>query len=135
MTAVKDLRQNGCDNKHTTDVNVNDSNASSENGTHSPQEEQTEEAKIQRRLKRSEGIYVEGEIEGIKLTFTADTGATRSIISPRIYNSISKQHRPTLRKSVGLSDVSGLPLKLHGCTDFRIKLGDLELKHELIVAE
>ena len=127
MTAVKDLRPNGCDNKHTTDVNVKDSNTRSVNESHSPQEEQAEEAKIQRRLKRNERIYVEGEIEGIKLTFTADTGATRSIISPRIYNSISKQHGPTLRKSVGLSGVSGLPSKLHGCSDFRIKLGDLEL--------
>ena len=90
---------------------------------------------VQRRLKRSDGIYIEGEIEGVPVTFTADTGATRSIISPRIYNSISKDRRPVLQKSVGLSGVSGLPLKLHGCNVFEIKLGGLDIKHELIVAE
>ena len=82
---------------------------------------------VQRRLKRSDGIYIEGEIEGVPVTFTADTGATRSIISPRIYNSISKDRRPVLQKSVGLSGVSGLPLKLHGCNVFEIKLGGLTL--------
>ena len=90
---------------------------------------------MERRLRRSEGIYVEGEIEGIKLTLTAVTGATRSIISPRVYNSIPKSKRPNLRKSVSLSSVSGLPLKLYGCSEFQIKLGSLELTQELIVAE
>ena len=69
--------------------------------------------KIQRRVQKSKGIYVEGEIEGIKLILTADKGATLSIISPRIYNNIPKLHRPVLRKSVSLSGASELPLKLY----------------------
>ena len=93
------------------------------------------EPKIQRRLQKSEGINVEGEIEGIKLTLTADTGATRSIISPHINNNIPKLYRPVLRKSVSLSGAFGLPLKLYGCSDFKIKLGNLELTQELVVAE
>ena len=78
---------------------------------------------------------MEGEIEGVKVTLTADTGATRSIISSRIYNSIPKEHQPILRKSVGLSGVSGLPLQQYGCAIFQMKLGDLILDHEFTVAE
>ena len=117
--------------KHAYDLNVGLGN----NEVNKIPAPQGEEPKIQRRLRPSEGIYVKGEINGVQLTFTADTGATRSIISPHIYNSIPKLHRPILRKSVSLSGVSGLPLKLYGCSDFQIKLGDLELTQELIVAE
>ncbi|MEW8546855.1 MAG: aspartyl protease family protein, partial [Candidatus Thiodiazotropha sp.] len=70
---------------------------------------------VQRRLKRSDGVYVEGAIEGFKMTFTADTGATRSIISRRVFDKISLENRPQLRKSVGLLSVSGTPLKEYGC--------------------
>ena len=117
--------------KHANDLNVGLGN----NKVNKIPAPQGEEPKIQRRLRPSEGIYVKGEINGVQLTFTADTGATRSIISPHIYNSIPKLHRPILRKSVSLSGVSGLPLKLYGCSDFQIKLGDLELTQELIVTE
>lgn len=90
---------------------------------------------IQRRLKRSDGVYVEGAIEGIKMTFTADTGATRSIISHGVFDRINPGNRPQLRKSVGLLSVSGAPLKEYGCANFNLRLGSLELQHELVVAD
>lgn len=73
---------------------------------------------IQRRLKRSDGVYVEGAIEGINMTFTADTGATRSIISHGVFDKINPGNKPQLRKSVGLLSVSGAPLKEYGCAYF-----------------
>ena len=98
--------------------------------------------KVQRRLKGSDGIYIEGEVEGVKSKFTADTGATRSVILLRVYNSIPEQNRPPCLRgnldtpnSVGISGVSRIPLKQFGCSIFKMKLGSLELKHELIVAE
>ena len=33
---------------------------------------------IGRQVIRNEGVYLEGKIEGVKVTLTADTGATRS---------------------------------------------------------
>ena len=71
-----------------------------------------EKPEIQRRLNRSDGVYIEGEIEEIKITFTADTGATGTIISPSVYNHISPNRRPVLQKSVGLSSASFF---LHCC--------------------
>ena len=119
------------------------SNETVENETISPVENETvipigvdlKGTQIQQRLKRNDGIYVEGEVEDVKVAFTSDTGATRSLISPQIYNCIQKQQRSTLRKSVGLSGESGLLLKQYSCSDFGIKPGNLELNHEFIVAE
>ena len=79
-----------------------------------------EKPEIQRRLNRSDGVYIEGEIEGVKITFTTDTGATRTIISPSVYNCISSNRRPVLKKSVGLSSASGSPLKEYGIALFRL---------------
>ena len=126
---IQDPKPDGGSSMYRTEIHANGLNVSLGN------DDIQTEPKIQRRLQQSEGIYVEGEIEGIKLTLTADTGATRSIISPRIYNNIPKLHRPILRKSVSLSGASGLPLKLYGCSDFKIKLGNLELTQELVEAE
>ena len=41
--------------------------------------------KIAGQLERSEGIYVRGRIQGMKVVFTADTRAIRTVISDRAY--------------------------------------------------
>ena len=35
---------------------------------------------VERQVMRGDGVYVDGSIQGIKVTFTADTGATRTVI-------------------------------------------------------
>ncbi|CAC5423944.1 unnamed protein product [Mytilus coruscus] len=40
---------------------------------------------IGRQVVRCDGVYVEGSIQGVKVTFTADTGAARTVISTRIF--------------------------------------------------
>ena len=107
-STIQDPKPDGSSSMFRTEIHANGLNVSLGN------DDIQTEPKIQRRLQKSEGIYVEGEIEGIKLTLTADTGATQSIISPRIYNNIPKLHRPVLRKSVSLSGASGLPLNSMG---------------------
>ena len=49
-----------------------------------------------KRILRSEGFYLEADIEWANVLFTIDTGATRTDISERVYNSISEGHRPKL---------------------------------------
>lgn len=36
---------------------------------------------VGRQVIKSDGVYVEGVIQGMKITFTADTGAARTVIS------------------------------------------------------
>ena len=71
----------------------------------------------------------------MNLTFTADTGATRTIISDRVYNRIQPEKRPQLRKTACLSGACGTRLKELGKANFDITLGDITLEREVIVAE
>ena len=51
-----------------------------------------------KRIVRSDGFYLEASVEGVKMVFTIDTGATKTVISERVYHSIPVSQRPVLRK-------------------------------------
>ena len=52
---------------------------------------------IHRKTSKSNGIYVKGSIYGIPIWFTIDTGASRTVVSTRVYNKINTENRPTLQ--------------------------------------
>ncbi|CAC5404999.1 unnamed protein product [Mytilus coruscus] len=54
-----------------------------------------------------DGIYVKGFIEGVDVTFTADTGACKTVLSEKIFNKIPLLQRPKLRKTSPLTGASG----------------------------
>lgn len=54
---------------------------------------------ILRQINGCPGIYVSGSIQGVKVQWTTDTGATRSIISKQVFEKIPKESRPELEKS------------------------------------
>jgi hypothetical protein len=43
---------------------------------------------------RSDGVYVDGSIQGIKVTFTADAGAARTVISSKPFRKIPNSKTP-----------------------------------------
>ena len=90
------------------------------------------EVTTQRHLPKSDGVYVEGFAEKVRLLFTADTGAS---MSKRIYDKIPPPHRPSLSKSISLVGASGKPLKEYGKGKFNIKLGELNLLVDAVVAD
>ncbi|XP_071144097.1 uncharacterized protein [Mytilus edulis] len=90
---------------------------------------------IGRQVLRCEGVYIQGSIEGIDVTFTADTGATRTVISTKTFRKILSSKRPKLQKSSSLASADGQPLKELGKAVFNLTLGELALEKELIVAE
>ena len=88
-----------------------------------------------KRIMRSEGFYLDADIEGVKVLFTIDTGATRSVISEMVYNSIPEGQRPKLTKGTGLTDASGQLLSQKGSAMFTIPLASgLKPKSEIMVA-
>ena len=88
-----------------------------------------------KRISRSEGFYLEADIEGANVLFTIDTGATRTVISERVYNSIPEGQRPKLNKCAGLIDASGQPLSQKGSAVFTITLASgVKFKSEIMVA-
>ena len=89
----------------------------------------------QRHLPKSDGVYVEGYAENVRLLFTADTGASKTLVSKRINDKIPPLHRPSLSKSINLVGASGKPLKEYGKGKFNIKLGELSLLVDAVVAD
>lgn len=82
-----------------------------------------------------DGIYIQGKIEGKPILFTADTGASKTIISNRVFEGIEETWRPKLEKAASLKGAGGLPIVERGKATFQLKLGPFEIIKEAIVAE
>ena len=96
----------------------------------------TEREYIRRQLLKADGVYVQGAIQGIRVEFTADTGAARTIVSYKMYQKLPRNKRPTLTiESTPLTSANGEQLRILGKADFKIKMGDLEFHQNLTVAE
>ena len=82
-----------------------------------------------------DGLYVRGSVQGYPILFTADTGASKTILSSRVFESMKPEDRPNLVKTSKLVGASGVSIKERGKGTFNIKLGPVELEIEAIVAE
>ena len=90
---------------------------------------------IGRQVLRSEGVYIEGHVQGTEVNFTVDTGASRTVLSRRAFQQIPFAKRPLLKKSNMLASADGKPLHELGKAIFDIKLEDLPFEIEVVVAE
>ena len=88
-----------------------------------------------RRNRLCDGVYINGIIQGTPVVFTTDTGASRTVISDRIFRQIPYGERPQLVKSSCLKGAGGIPIKESGKAVMQFSLGPLELEREIIVAE
>ena len=96
----------------------------------------TEMEYIRRQLLKADGVYVQGAIQGIRVEFTADTGAAKTIVSDKMYQKLPRNKRPTLTiESMPLTSANGEQLRILGKADFKIKMEDLEFHQDLTVAE
>ena len=68
--------------------------------------------KITRKL--PDGMYIRGTVQGYPLLFTTDTGASKTIISTRVYDSMQPGDRPALEKMSKLVGASGVSIKERG---------------------
>ena len=95
--------------------------------------------KTSRGLPSFTGVYVDGLVQGVQVTFTIDTGATTTILSSKIYKKIPEEQRPRIRKNIAnfhdLVGAGGNSLNFQGRGTFEIYLGPLRLEKELSVAE
>ena len=67
--------------------------------------------------------------------FTTDTGASKTIISSRVYESFKPEDRPKLVKSSKLVGAGGVSIKVLGKGTFTLQLGPVSMQTEAIVAE
>ena len=89
--------------------------------------------KTSRRL--PDGIYIRGSIQGYPILFTADTGASKTIISRRTYEAMEIGDRPSLVKSARLVGPTGTAINELGQGTFSLKLGQVAVEVEAVVAD
>ena len=88
-----------------------------------------------RKIPCRDGLYVDGVINGVKMLFNIDTGATCTVISDRVYNSIPEERRPILTRCTEPTNATGQSLSHQGSAAFTIELGSgQKFIHEIKVA-
>ena len=81
----------------------------------------------------SDGIYLQGLVEGVPVTFVVDTGAEKTIISKKIFSKIDR--KPQLAEKDGLLHAGGAPLKDYGICTLNIQLDNATVLTEVIIAD
>ena len=88
-----------------------------------------------RKIPCRDGLYIDGVINGVKMLFNIDTGATCTVISDRVYNSIPEEGRPILTGCTEPTKATGQSLSHQGSAAFTIELGSgQKFNHEIKVA-
>ena len=89
-----------------------------------------------RGIPRVSGIYVEGHIEGVDLTFTVDTGASATILSTAILAEIPAERRPKIdtEKRPHFIGPTGSAIEILGKVKMKMTIGELEINREVSVA-
>ena len=84
------------------------------------------------------GIYAEGYIHGVDVTYTVDTGSTKTIMSYPTYLKIPEGKRPELvspSKKRLLTSADGGAIIYYGKALFRMDIGPLNLEKPILVAD
>lgn len=85
--------------------------------------------------KLPDGIYIRGSVEGYPVLFTTDTGASKTVLSKRVYDALKSEDKPPLSKSSRLIGAGGTVINEVGKGSFKLQLGPVELRADAIVAE
>ena len=85
--------------------------------------------------KLPDGVYIRGSAQGYPLLFTTDTGASKTIISKRVFESMATEDQPKLSGSSKLIGASGTEIRELGKGLFLLKLGPMLLEVDAIVAD
>jgi len=89
----------------------------------------------QRKSCLCDGVYIRGSVEGVSVNFTMDTGASKTVISTKVFDRIETNRRPRLVKSACLRGAGGMPIREKGKAEFTLRLGTLEIFREAVVAD
>ena len=72
--------------------------------------------------KLPDGIYIRGDIQGYPVLFTADTGASKTVLSKRVFESMRPADRPVLSRASKLIGTGGTIITNLGKGEFTVHL-------------
>ena len=93
----------------------------------------TERSETRTRL--ADGVYVKGAVNGEPVVFTADTGASRTVVSSRIFQKIPAKDRPSIKGTVGLVGAGGTTITERGKAVVDLTIGAVRVRKEVVIAE
>ena len=98
-----------------------------------PQEKVTDAIKVP----KCRGVYIFGEIQTVPVCYTLDTGATRTIVSWKIFKQIPDEIKPKVltNNKVDLTQANGALLENTGIVTLDITLGEQVFNKEVILAD
>ena len=82
-----------------------------------------------------DGIYIKGTVQGYPILYTADTGASKTVLSKRVYDNMKPEDRPPLSKASKLVGAGGTNISELGQGNFKLQLGPVCVQTEAIAAE
>jgi hypothetical protein len=92
--------------------------------------------RVQHRAGRlTNGLYVKECVEGVPVVYTADKGASKTVISTRVFERIEASRRTVLRRAGCLKGVWGSMIIESGKCWFSVNIGAYTSKVEAIVAD
>jgi hypothetical protein len=80
------------------------------------------------------GVYIKCSVEGVPVLFTANTGASRTVISTMVFNKKAERKQLELQTSSCLVDASGLPIQECRNGHFVAQLGTHKTSIEAVIA-
>ena len=85
-------------------------------------------AQVRRDSPKSPGIYIQGSVNNVNCWFTVDTGASRTIVSNKIFKKINPNSLGDKKKStVPLQQADGNPLPEIDNWDLQFKMNTLQI--------
>ena len=80
------------------------------------------------------GIFTQGQVEGIPINFLVDTGAAVTVMSSAAYERIPPNRRPALRQThTTISGVGGTSVDVAGSSEMTLVFDGIPVIHEVII--
>jgi predicted aspartyl protease len=90
---------------------------------------------VRRGVPKSAGVYIKGTVNNVNVWFTMDTGASRTLVSKKIFEQICDKPVVETDKDVPLSQASGSPLGNMGIATLDLIIGPLNLTRAVFIAD
>lgn len=93
---------------------------------------------ISRSQPRSDGVYIDGMMEGVETLITVDTGASRTLISKHLFDQIPQHRRPEVQRDQArrtIRTADGNTMRDHGTATVELSLAGLTVTGPFIIAD
>ena len=86
---------------------------------------QGDKSTVRRGLQKCSGVYIKGSVNNIPVWMTVDTGASKTIVSTRVFGKIRDDQKPNMqqRECIPLEQADGNLLNIEGTAALTLQLG------------